>query len=69
MTETTLGVQIDSRGIDLNLKDGDLIVDMVVLAECMTPEGTKYLTLAKDEHVNWLKEIGMLTYALEMINR
>jgi hypothetical protein len=69
MTKATLGEQVDSRGIDLKLSEDDIITDIVVLAECVSPDGKKYLHLAKDEHVNWLKEIGMLTYALEMIKR
>lgn len=62
---TTLGELIDARGINLGMAADDIVLDTVVIAECITADGDKYLAVAKDEHTNWLKEIGMLTMALK----
>lgn len=69
MLEGTLGEQIDSRGIDVVLDDGEFIVDIIVLAEVQTVDGEKSLTFATSEGTNWLKELGMVTYAQTMLQR
>lgn len=65
---TTLGEFIDGQGISLDLEPGEIITDIVVVAEVMTERREKYLALAKDENTNWLKEFGMLTMAVNRVS-
>lgn len=64
---TPMGNLIDSRGLALHLEEGDLVTDIVVVAEIMTDTGRKCLTVVADEHTNWLKELGMLTMAQRQV--
>lgn len=65
--DTTMGNLIDSRGLALDLREGDLVTDIVVVAEIMTDTGEKCLSVVADEHTNWLKELGMLTMAQKKV--
>lgn len=66
-TKATLGETIDARGINFDLEDGDALIDVVVVAQVLTSDNRKYMAIRKDEHTNWLTEVGMLTIAHKMV--
>ena len=63
----TLGNAIDSRGINVGLEEGDLLGDVIVVAEVIKNSGQPYLVVVRDDGMNWLKEDGMLGRALDKV--
>jgi hypothetical protein len=50
-----------------HLEEGDIITDIVVIAEVMTKDDRKGLFVVSDEQNNWLKEYGMLQMAVQQV--
>lgn len=63
----TLSDTISSREMDIPLEKGDLIGDIVVVAEVIREDGSPILVVVTDDNMNWLKEDGMLSRALDNI--
>ena len=60
---TSLGETIDQRGIHLPLEEGDIISDILVVAEVLSTDGSRHHKMGVDEHGNWLKDLGLATMA------
>ncbi len=63
----TLGNAIDGREMDVRLRDGELLGDVIVIAEVIADDGHPHLVVVRDENMNWLKEDGMISRALDKI--
>lgn len=63
----SLGNMIDGRQMDIELEDGELIGDVIIIAEVLDQEGDSHLVVVSDENMNWLKEDGMIGRALDKI--
>lgn len=64
---TSLGQTIDERGITTPLDESDIVTDIVVIYEVLSENGDKSIRIARDEHTNWLKEVGMVSIANQIV--
>jgi hypothetical protein len=59
----TLGKDLDARGVTVTLGEGDLISDVVLLAEVLRADGSRGFCISTGPHANPLKTLGMVTKA------
>ncbi len=57
-----LGGLIASRGVKLDLDPGDLVSDIVIIAEVITDHGPT-IALGTSDGTSWIKQLGMITAA------
>ncbi len=63
MADQPLGPIID--GLDLD--EGDLIPDAVVLAKVVTADGQVTLAVCSNDNMSWLDQLGIVTAASDII--
>jgi hypothetical protein len=64
----TVGDLVDGLGVTADLGEGVLVSDVVVLMECVHPDGTVSLLMAQSDRMSWIKKVGMLTAATAIEN-
>lgn len=57
-----LGELIAARGVKLDLDPGDLVSDIVVIAEVLTDHGPT-IAIANSDNMSWIKQVGMVHIA------
>lgn len=68
MQETvSLQAALENHELRVALGEDDIVLDVVVLIEVMPNRGDKSLKIITDEHSNWLKTLGMITMAKQMM--
>lgn len=66
MAETKLGEILDGLGVALELEDGDLVADAIVVLKIVTAEGRVQVGVANSETASWLDQLGLLTAAADI---
>lgn len=57
-----LGDLIAARGVKLDLDPGDLVSDIVVIAEVITDRGPT-VAIGNSENMSWIKQAGLVHIA------
>jgi len=60
-----VGEVIDSLGIKIGRKDGDMVTDVVVLAKIVEADGKVRFAMAWSEGTSWIERFGMVAAAFE----
>ncbi|QGZ53375.1 hypothetical protein GPZ77_34685 (plasmid) [Streptomyces sp. QHH-9511] len=68
MADTKIGELLDSLEVTVDLDEGDLVADALVLLKVVKADGTVALLKAGSASLDWLSALGMLTAALEIEN-
>jgi hypothetical protein len=64
----TIGDLLDGLGVTADIAEGVLVSDVVVLLECVHPDGTVSLMMSQSDRMSWIKKLGMLTAAAAIEN-
>jgi formylmethanofuran dehydrogenase subunit A len=64
----TLGQLIDSLGLEISLKDGDLVGGAIILIKVIEEDGTVRMSGGWDDGLSWIERLGMLQAARVMEN-
>ncbi len=67
MTDQPIGPVLDGLGVTIDLADGDLVEDAVVLAKVVDASGGVTLSISSSEAQSWLDQIGLVTAARDLL--
>lgn len=56
-------------GIEADLDDGDLIVDVLIIARVSGPDGTTSLQLSSTDGTDWITERGLVSAAQHIMDQ
>ncbi len=66
MTDQPIGPVLDGLGVTIDLADGDLVEDAVVLAKVVDADGDVTLSISSSEGQSWLDQLGLVTAARDL---
>lgn len=58
-----VGDLLDTRGLTLELNNGDMLTDAVLIAKVITEDGGVRVALGNTEGISWLEQLGLVTAA------
>ncbi len=67
MTDQPAGPIIDGLGVTIDLSDGDLVSDAVVIAKVVTADGGVTVALSSSESMSWLDQFGLIAAANRVV--
>lgn len=67
MAEQPAGPIIDGLGIVIDLEDGDLVADAVILTKVVTADGEVSLSVSSSESMSWLDQLGVIAAASDLV--
>lgn len=65
-TTSQLGSIVESLGVTLTLDEGDMVTDVVLLAQVIEADGTVRLGLTWSDGTSWILRNGMLNAAAQI---
>jgi hypothetical protein len=69
MADRKAGELLDALDVTLDLEDGDMVTDAVVLAKCVTADGQVNLLIGKSDATSWLEQLGLVYAAADIIRQ
>jgi hypothetical protein len=66
MPEQKIGQLLDSLGATVELDDGDMVADALVLLKVVKADGAVSMVKGQSESLDWISSLGMLTVGLEI---
>ncbi|MCO6011427.1 hypothetical protein NE236_41405 [Actinoallomurus purpureus] len=69
MTDQTAGQILDNLGVNLELDEGDLVSDALVLAKVIRADGEVTLLIVPSESLDWIAMRGMVYAADEILRQ
>lgn len=63
MTDQPAAPILDGLGVTIDLSDGDLVSDAVVIAKVVDGDGNVTVSLSSSESMSWLDQFGLLSAA------
>ncbi|RAJ70298.1 hypothetical protein K378_01463 [Streptomyces sp. Amel2xB2] len=66
MTAQSVGQLLDSLGATLDLDEGDMVTDVMVMAKVIKADGDVSLVKGTSESLDWISAVGMLSASLEI---
>lgn len=67
MSDQPAGPILDGLGVTIDLSDGDLVSDAVVIAKVVDGEGNVTVSLSSSESMSWLDQYGLLSAAHRVV--
>ncbi len=67
MTDQPSGPILDGLGVTIDLSDGDLVSDAVVIAKVVTEDGSVTVSLSSSESMSWLDQFGLIAAANQVV--
>lgn len=67
MADQPAGPILDGLGVTIDLSDGDLVSDAVVIAKVVDGEGNVTVSLSSSESMSWLDQYGLLSAAHQVV--
>ncbi len=67
MTDQPIGPVLDGLGVTIDLADGDLVEDAVVLAKVVDADGGVTLSISSSEAQSWLDQLGLVTAGYHLL--
>lgn len=65
----TTGQLLDSLGVTLDLGDGDIVPDAIVVAKVVEADGSVKVAIGSSEATTWLDELGLVTAASDIVRQ
>ncbi len=69
MTDQPIGPVLDGLGVTIDLADGDLVSDAVVIAKVVSADGDVTVALSSSESMSWLDQFGLISAANAVVSR
>jgi hypothetical protein len=69
MAEKKIGELLDSLNTTLELDDGDMVTDVVIIAKIVLPDGAVSLGIGQSETTTWLDQLGLVHGAIGVIRQ
>ncbi|NEB92434.1 hypothetical protein [Streptomyces bauhiniae] len=63
-----IGHTLDNLGVEVDLDEGDMPTDAVVLVKVIKEDGSVSMTKGRSETLDWINALGMLTAAQAIEN-
>ncbi len=67
MTDQPAGPILDGLGLTIDLSDGDLVSDAVVIAKVVSGDGSVSVSLSSGESMSWLDQFGLIAAAHRVV--
>jgi hypothetical protein len=61
--KTQVGDLIDARGVTITLEEGDIITNVILIAEVISEDNSSRIVISSGDGTDWLKEVGMISMA------
>ena len=68
MAEQPIGPILDGLDITIDLDDGELVENVLVLAKTVDQAGAVALTIANSAGMSWIEQLGLLAAAQHVLN-
>lgn len=68
MAEQPIGPILDGLGVTIDLDDGELVENVLVLAKTVDESGGVALTVANSVGMSWIEQLGLLAAAQQVLN-
>jgi hypothetical protein len=62
-----IGPILDGLGVTIDLAEGDLVSDAVVVAKVVDSDGNVAVALSSNESLSWLDELGLISAASDVV--
>ena len=69
MAARKAGELIDALNVTLDIQDGDMVTDVVVLMKNVLADGAVSVVVATSEATSWLEQLGLITAASDIIRQ
>jgi hypothetical protein len=69
VADRQVGELLDSLGTTLDIDDGDMVTDAIVIAKIVLPDGRVSLGIGKSESTTWLEQLGLVYAAADIIRQ
>lgn len=67
MTDQPIGPILDGLGVSIDLADGDLVSDAVVVAKVVDGDGNVSVALSSSESASWLDQMALLVAGSDIV--
>ncbi len=67
MTDQPAGPILDGLGLTIDLNEGDLVSDAVVIVKVITEDGSVTVSLSSSESMSWLDQFGLIAAANRVV--
>jgi hypothetical protein len=62
-----IGLLLDSLGVTMQLREGDMVTDAVVIAKIVGGDGTVAVGMGLSESSSWLDQLGLIAAAADLV--
>ena len=62
-----LGELLDTLGVELEMDDGDLVSNAVVILKIIAEDGSIQLGIASSESLDWIAQLGLIEAARDVV--
>ncbi len=69
MADQPAGPILDGLGVTIDLADGDLVSDAVVIAKIVDTDGNVTVSLSSNETMSWLDQLALLVAGSDIVRR
>lgn len=69
MTDQPAGPILDGLGVTIDLADGDLVENAIVIAKVLGPDGGVTVSLSSSESMSWLDQLGLLVAGSDVVRQ
>lgn len=69
MAEQPAGPIVDGLGVTIDLADGDLVADALVIAKVVDENGNVSVSVSSNPSMSWLDELGLIVAASDLVRR
>lgn len=69
MADRKTGELLDALNVTLDIDDGDMVTDVVILAKNVMADGEVSLIIGKSEATSWLEQLGLVYAASDIIRQ
>jgi hypothetical protein len=64
-----VGPILDGLGVVIDLADGDLVADALVIAKVVSDDGSVSVSLSTSDAMSWLDQLALVTAASDVVRR
>lgn len=68
MADQKIGRLLDALGVTVDLDEGDMPVDAIVIVKLVKNDGAVSMVKGRSETLDWITALGMMTAAQEIEN-
>ncbi len=69
MADQPAGPILDGLGVTIDLADGDLVSDALIIAKIVDADGNVTVSLSSNETMSWLDQLALLVAGSDIVRR